>query len=125
MISKNVFIFKVDTSDILLPLMPGISGLGILLVFYLARGLATPTLRNYVNIITTSEVRATVLSVRNFLIRLFFAVTGPVWGWITDKYSLQSAIMTAGITYGFFALISLYFFLKHKTYEPNPDMVNG
>jgi MFS family permease len=121
----TIFTLAIFSSYLLLPIMPGLSGLGILLVFYLARGLATPTLRNYINLITTSEVRATVLSVRNFLIRLIFAVTGPVWGWITDKYSLQSAIMTAGITYGFFALISLYFFLKHKTYEPNPEMVNG
>jgi MFS family permease len=117
---KTVIVFTaaIFGSYLLLPLMPGISGLGILLVFYLARGLATPTLRNYINIITTSEVRATVLSVRNFLIRLIFAVTGPLWGWITDKYSLQSAIISAGIIYGFFALISMYFFFEHRTYEP-------
>jgi MFS family permease len=100
--------------------MPGYYGLGILLLFYLARGLATPTLRNYINLITTSEVRATVLSVRNFLIRLIFAFTGPVWGWITDKYSLQSAIISAGIIYSIFALICMFFFLKNKTYEPYP-----
>jgi len=98
--------------------MPSYTGLIILLVFYLARGLATPTLHNYINLITTSEVRATVLSVRNFLIRLIFAVTGPIWGWITDKYSLQSAIFSAVIIYGLLALISLFFFSKHKTYEP-------
>jgi MFS family permease len=117
---KTVLIFTlaIFSSYILLPFMPGYTGLVILLVFYLGRGLATPTLRNYINIITTSEVRATVLSVRNFLIRLIFAVTGPLWGWITDKYSLQSAMISAGIIYGFFALIGLYFFLKHKTYEP-------
>ena len=120
-----VFTLAIFSSYILLPFMPAYMGLGILLIFYLARGLATPTLRNYINLITTSEVRATVLSVRNFLIRLIFAVTGPLWGWITDKYSLQSAIMSAGITYAFFALISLYFFLKYKTYEPNYDQVKG
>jgi MFS family permease len=113
-----VFTLAIFSSYLLLPLMPGFSGLGILLVFYLARGLATPTLRNYINMITASEVRATVLSVRNFLIRLIFAVSGPLWGWITDKYSLQSAIISAGLIYGFFALISMYFFLKHSTYEP-------
>lgn len=113
-----VFTLLIFSSYLLLPLMPGYAGLGILLVFYLARGLATPTLRNYINIISTSEVRATVLSVRNFLIRLIFAITGPLWGWITDKYSLQSAIISAGIIYGFFALVSMFFFLKHKTYEP-------
>jgi len=121
--AKTVVIFTlaIFSSYLLLTLMPGYTGLIILLVFYLARGLATPTLRNYINLITTSEVRATVLSVRNFLIRLIFAVTGPIWGWITDKYSLQSAIISAGIIYGLFALLSLYFFLKHRTYEPYPD----
>jgi len=118
--AKTVVAFTVSlfSSFLLLPFLPGYTGLAALLVFYLARGIATPTLRNYINIITTSEVRATVLSVRNFLIRLIFAITGPLWGWITDKYSLQSAIVSAGLLYGFFALISMFFFLKHKTYEP-------
>jgi MFS family permease len=113
-----VFTLAIFSSYILLPFMPGYTGLAILLVFYLARGLATPTLRNYINIITTSEVRATVLSVRNFLIRLIFAITGPLWGWMTDRYNLRTAIISAGLIYGFFALISMYFFLKHRTYEP-------
>jgi len=120
-ITVIVFTLSIFSSFILLPFMPGYSGLAVLLLFYLARGLATPILRNYINIITTSEVRATVLSVRNFLIRLIFAVTGPLWGWITDKYSLQSAIISAGLIYGSLALFSLFFFLKHKTYEPYPD----
>jgi MFS family permease len=122
--SKTVMVFTLTlfSSYLLLTIMPGYSGLIILLLFYLARGVATPTLRNYINIITTSDVRATVLSVRNFLIRLIFAVTGPLWGWITDKYSLQSAIISAGIIYGIFALISMFFFLKHKTYEPYPTV---
>lgn len=115
-----VFTLALFISCLLLPFMPGYTGLGVLLVFYLARGLATPTLRNYINVITTSEIRATVLSVRNFLIRLIFAITGPLWGWITDKYSLKSAIISAGLIYGFFALVSMFFFLKHKTYEPYP-----
>lgn len=112
------FTLAIFLSYLMLTFMPGYTGLIVLLVFYLGRGLATPTLRNYINIITTSDVRATVLSVRNFLIRFIFAVTGPLWGWITDKYSLQSAIISAGLIYGFFALISMCFFLKHKTYEP-------
>jgi len=120
-----VFTLAIFSSYLLLPFMPGYSGLGVLLIFYLARGLATPTLRNYINLITTSEVRATVLSVRNFLIRLIFAITGPLWGWITDKYSLKSAIISAGLIYGFLALISMFFFLKHKTYEPYSNEQEG
>ena len=118
-ITVIVFTVAIFCSYILLPFMPGYSGLVILLVFYLARGLATPTLRNYINLITTSDVRATVLSVRNFLIRLIFAITGPLWGWITDKYSLQSALISAGLIYGTMACISMFFFLRHKTYKPD------
>ncbi len=113
-----LFTLSIFLSFLILPFLPGYTGLAALLVFYLARGIATPTLRNYINIITTSEVRATVLSVRNFLIRLIFAITGPLWGWITDMYSLNLAIIFAGLLYGFFALLSMYFFLKHRTYEP-------
>lgn len=122
-----IFTLAIFSSYILLPLMPGYTGLGILLIFYLARGLATPTLRNYINIITTSEIRATVMSVRNFLIRLIFAITGPLWGWITDKYSLKSAIISAGLIYGCLAMVSMFFFLKHRTYEPYPipELVNS
>jgi MFS family permease len=112
------FTLALFSSYFLLTFMPGYTGLAVLLIFYLARGLATPTLRNYINLITTSEVRATILSVRNFLIRLIFAITGPVWGWITDKYSLKTAIISAGLIYGIMAFISMFFFLKHRTYEP-------
>ena len=113
------FTLIIFLSFLLLTLVPGYFGLLILFLFYIARGLATPILRNYINIFTTSEVRATVLSIRNFLIRLIFAITGPLWGWITDRYSLQTAIILAGIVYGSFALLGLFFLLKHKTYEPS------
>jgi MFS family permease len=122
--SRTVIVFTtaIFSSYLLLTFMPGYTGLAILLVFYLARGLATPTLRNYINLITTSEVRATVLSVRNFLIRLIFAITGPLWGWITDKYSLGAAILSAGLIYGCLAVLSMFFFLKHRTFEPIKDV---
>lgn len=116
-----IFTIVIFSSFLALMFLPGYLGLSVLLLFYLARGIATPTLRNYINIITKSEVRATVLSVRNFMIRLMFAITGPAWGWLSDKYSLKTAILSAGIIYGTLAFTSMYFFLKHKTYEPYPD----
>ncbi len=85
--------------------------------FYLARGLATPTLRNYINLLTTSDVRATVLSVRNFVIRGLFAVLGPLFGLVTDRNGLHSALLVAGAIFGLLGSISMYFFLKYKTYE--------
>ncbi|MBK7174316.1 MAG: MFS transporter [Bacteroidales bacterium] len=101
----------------LLSFFPYIAALPVLLVFYFARGIATPTLRNYINLITTSDVRATVLSVRNFVIRFLFAAMGPLLGWVSDTFSLSSGFLMAGILFGILNGISLYFFIKYRTYE--------
>lgn len=77
-------------------------GIGVLFFFYFVRGIATPVLKNYINQITQSEMRATVLSIRNFIIRICFAIIGPFLGWYTDHYSLSSALMLAG---GIFLLL--------------------
>ncbi|MGC9331397.1 MAG: MFS transporter [Bacteroidales bacterium] len=83
-----------------------------LLMFYFTRGIATPVLKDYINRLTKSDQRATVLSVRNFVIRVFFAVTGPFLGWYADLYDLQSALMLSGVLFFVFgtgsAIIYLY-----------------
>ena len=97
-------------------LLPILAGYIVMMIYYLFRGLATPTLRNYINLLTDSEVRATVLSVRNFIIRLMFAVLGPAIGFITDAYSLQTAFLISGLVFGMMGAVSVYFFLKHESY---------
>jgi MFS family permease len=93
------------------------TGFVFLLLFYLARGIATPTLRTYINIITTSDIRATVLSVRNFIIRGLFAVLGPFFGLLTDRFDLSTALLSAGVIFGMLSGISLFFFLRYRTYQ--------
>jgi MFS family permease len=70
-----------------------------LFVFYFARGIATPVLKDYINRLTRSEVRATVLSIRNFIIRFNFVLIGPFLGWYTEHYSLSQALWLAGIIF--------------------------
>ena len=70
-------------------------GLAILFVFYIFRGFATPILKGYINQMTISEMRATVLSIRNFIIRLMFAAISPFLGWLNDMYSLQTALLVS------------------------------
>ncbi len=101
----------------LLAFLPSIAGLAVLLLFYVARGIATPTLRTYINRITSSDTRATVMSVRNLMIRLLFAVFGPFFGWVTDHYSLSAAFGAASAIFGTLSGISLYYFLRYKTYK--------
>ena len=58
-------------------------------------------LRNYINEITPSEIRATVLSVRSLAIRLSFVFVGPVIGWQADVSGVPCTLYVSG---GFFLL---------------------
>ncbi|MCD7936369.1 MAG: MFS transporter [Tannerellaceae bacterium] len=90
-------------------------GLLILFIFYIFRGFATPILKGYINQMTFSEMRATVLSIRNFVIRLMFAAIAPFAGWMSDMYSLEKALLaSAGI---FFVSGLLFLILQRKASE--------
>ncbi|MFW5822829.1 MAG: MFS transporter [Tangfeifania sp.] len=89
-------------------------GLVFLFVFYAVRGLATPIFKNHINRYTQSDVRATMLSVRNFVIRISFAVIGPLLGWMTDNVSLNTAFLLAGGIYFMAAVMVAFPWLKQK-----------
>lgn len=90
----------------------GYVALGILVVFYIIRGFATPVLKDYINRIAESNIRATILSVRNFIIRLNFALIGPFLGWYTDTYSLKQALILAGIIFLVLSMLTMLLFLS-------------
>lgn len=66
-------------------------------LFYIVRGFATPILKGYINRQTFSEMRATVLSIRNFIIRLIFAAMAPFIGWLSDAFSLAFALRVTAL----------------------------
>lgn len=86
----------------------------VLFLFYANRGYATPLLRNYINRYTESNVRATVMSVRSFIIRISFAIIAPFIGWIADNHSLNSAFYTMGIIGSVVACYCLIWFSKNQ-----------
>jgi MFS family permease len=86
--------------------------IAFLFLFYLARGVATPVLKDYINKMTDSSVRATVLSIRNFIIRLIFAGFGPLLGYFNDEYSLSFALKFAGALILITGAITMLFFIK-------------
>lgn len=91
------------------------TGLVFLFFFYIVRGFATPILKGYINQITFSEMRATVLSIRNFVIRLMFAAMAPLVGWLHDLYSLSVALQaTAAIIF----IPGLLFLILQWHYKP-------
>jgi MFS family permease len=85
------------TSYIFIGINMGYLSIVVLFLFYANRGYATPLLRNYINIHTESNVRATVLSIRSFIIRISFAITAPIIGWIADQYGLACAFQCMGL----------------------------
>jgi len=87
-------------------------GLVVLYLFYLVRGYATPVLKDYINRVTASHIRATVLSVRNCIIRLLFALTGPLLGWVKDIYSLPQALTLAGIIFLIISILTAILFIS-------------
>ncbi len=86
--------------------------LAILALFYFSRGIATPVLKDYINRITTSDMRATVLSIRSLIIRTLFSVIGPLFGYMTDKLSLNEAFIIIGIVFTIATGSSIFLFLR-------------
>ena len=95
-------------SFILLGSNISIYGFIFIVLIYLMRGIITPNLRNLININSTSERRATVLSLRSFVIRISFALIAPILGYITDVYEISYVFYFLGLLVGISSLLAVY-----------------
>lgn len=68
----------------------------VLIVFYFIRGTAHPILKNYINEECTSDMRATVMSMRSLLIRLAFFAVAPWMGYLSENISASTALLCTG-----------------------------
>ena len=109
-----MIVIFISTGFLLTALEISLAGIAILFFFYMIRGVATPVLKNQINQYTDSKVRATILSIRNFEIRIIFAAIGPALGYLTDTFSLKTALIVSGIIYFASAMWSIYPFLKKQ-----------
>ena len=83
-------------------------GLIFIVFIYLIRGIITPTLRNLININSSSERRATVLSLRSFIIRISFAIIAPILGYITDYSDISFVFYSLAMIVGLSSILALY-----------------
>ncbi len=90
----------------------GLWTLSVLFMFYILRGIATPVLKDYIQRLTSSGVRATVLSVRNFIIRLMFVIMGPVMGRMSDRTGLQASLSYGGIIFISFGILLAFLYIR-------------
>lgn len=77
-------------------LLSGMYAFVLLVCFYVTRGILNPVLEDYINHHVSSDIRATVLSVKNVPSRFIFMVVGPGVSFVGDVYSLQSALLVTG-----------------------------
>lgn len=92
-------------SYVILGLAPSLAVLPMLLGFYFVRGVHMPILQHYVNSVLGSDIRATVLSVKNLVQKLIYCLFGPLIGVVADAYSLQTALLFSAILYGSLSLV--------------------
>ncbi len=119
--AKSVSWFEKKTDDRLLLMIPAIMtvvcflSLSVppsifLLVFFLISRLSWhfigPLSADLINRMTTSDVRATVLSVRSFFSRLLFVCTSPFIGALADARSIPYALFVSGIIGGVVLLLA-------------------
>ena len=71
--------------------------LGIIVIFYFARGVVHPIMKYFINELCASNIRATVLSVRSLLIRVIFAAVAPILGVLSGKYNVKYALLLSGL----------------------------
>ena len=109
--SLILILFFYVSTYVLLGFFMSLLAIGILFIFYFARGLATPVLKEYINKITASEIRATVLSIRSLILRLLYSILGPLFGWVSDIINLRTALITGGTTLMIMGTTSLIFLL--------------
>lgn len=104
---------------ILLGILPLLSGLLTLFIFYLIRGYTTPMFRDLINKNCDSSIRATVLSIRSLLVRFFFTVGGPLIGYVAGWTTLGQALVLFGIIFGAGSLAATLFLFKHHQLAEN------
>ncbi len=104
--SLLLIIFYIPSGFILLGTLPLTAGIGSLLLFYAIRGYATPVLKDLTNTYCSSEIRATVLSLRSLVIRTSFSIIGPLIGAIAGRYDLAYALVTVGTALLFISIAS-------------------
>ncbi len=90
---------------VIMGLTPGLLGVAVGFLLYLARGLNQVVARDLLNQNMQPELRATANSIVNFLFRISFAFLGPGIGWAIDRWSLNATLLTAGAIFAILFLL--------------------
>ncbi len=88
----------------------GIWGLGFAILIQFTRGMNQPITAYYINMLVPSDRRATIISIKSLLVRLFFAILAPLLGYLVSWYSLRFALVFCGVFFGIVSFVSYIFY---------------
>lgn len=108
------FFVIVAVSYVGLGLVQATWALPLLFGFYLVRAIFTPIMRDYLNGLIESDIRATVLSVQSLAQRTLYIGAGPLIGWVMGAYSLSAALLFSAAFYGMLGSITLLMMRRAK-----------
>lgn len=77
-----------------------------------SRGFYKVVINDYINKLTSSNIRATILSIKSMISQLIYAIIIPIFGWIADIYSLRQTLFIIGISTFVLGGIVLVIFIK-------------
>lgn len=83
------------------------------------RGFSSVIISDYVHQLTNSNIRATVLSVKSLIEKIFYATIAPFIGWFADIYTLRQALNLSGVIILFSGIILLALLKKNKIFQFN------
>lgn len=95
-------------------ILPLSIAIATMFLFYLVRGYATPVLKDLINNNCSSDIRATVLSIRSLLIRISFSVIGPFIGYMSGRFDLRAALFSVFIIFAISAFVAGVFYLRQE-----------
>jgi len=78
----------------------------VLFGFYILRGIVGVIYRDWVQQMTESHIRATVLSLQSMVTRILFCLIGPLLGFIADHYSMSTAFACSAFIFAITGMIS-------------------
>lgn len=96
--SLTMLIFLIAISYLLMSNFIFLFSFSFCFIQQFVRSFKNIILTDYINQLTSSDIRATILSVESFFGRLLYAIIIPVFGWLADIYNLQQTLTIMGIT---------------------------
>ena len=123
-LKQSLFCFFACTTGAYLALSYNSSAYGLILffIFFFNRAMMGPISRNAINHLISGNQRATILSIKNLFMRLFFCSIGPYIGSIVDHKNSNEAFLQCFYIFGIGGLILLLITVKSINKKPQSNL---